>query len=287
MLAAGLLQVAHPADAQNVACAPPDSAEAVYFRASDQRVKPCMFDIAARVVRLWDIHGSPIAMVQFAVTLRDDTLAHTQYLSSPTTPRMTFRQMGARPEVRDTTWRQGLDRPENARSGILAEGFVAAPLVPWLTSWTVRANTARWIRTSGSAPIGLQPLPQGPIVVSDLALAGDETPDIWDVGDDQVRLSRSNVFNRKAPIHLSYQVKSDSSHNDIKTWVTLTDVSDHGSGTRLLQLNFPGRLIAGVTFVERDINMSKQKSGTYQLEVQVGSTRGGGASVRVTTFTIR
>ena len=285
MLAACPLPIAAAARAQNVTCAPPDSAELVAIQRGP--VQPCMFDVAARLLRFWDVRGAPMAIVQFSLQLRDEMAARTAYDNGSTTPRLTFRQLGAGHDVRDTTWRQGLDRPGPGNSGVAAVGFVAVPLAPWCTSWSVRASTVPWIRTSGGPAVPQQPLPSGSIVVSDLALAGAETPDLWEVGEGEVRLSRSNIFDRKAPIHLTYQVKSDSTWSDVRTWITLTDVSDASAGKRLPQFNFLGALHAGVSLAERDLDMSQQKPGKYQLELQVGSMHGGGTSVRMTPFTLK
>ena len=143
------------------------------------------------------------------------------------------------------------------------------PLVAELTSWSLTETSNQWTRISAGVCAVQQPLPSGSIVVSDLALAGDEIPDIWEVGEEQVRLSRTNVFARKHPVHPTYQVKSDSNRSEIRTSITITDIGDRGPGKQVSQLAFTGRLASGITLLERDIGVSNLKSGMYQLGLPV------------------
>jgi hypothetical protein len=286
MLGVLLLPIPHAVSGQRSGCAVPERAAPRSVRGP--ALEAAIFNINSRLFRFWRNDGSQVAIVQFALIKRDepylDADVHTR---GPLTTQMTFRQTGAGEQVHDTAWRQGFNRSSGEDGNIFANGYVAVPLVPGLTSWSLTETSNQWTRISGGACAVQQPLPSGSIVVSDLALAGEKIPDIWDAGEEPVRFSRSSIFERKHPIHLTYQVKSDSNRSEIRTSITLTDIGDHGLGKQISQLAFTGRLASGITLVERDIGLSKLKSGIYQLELQVSSLRGGGRSVRMTTFTVK
>jgi hypothetical protein len=239
-------------------------------------------DLNTRLLRFWDSAGAPIGVVQYVLKLHDAITADGPVVAVA----MGLRLSGAAPPTTDSSWTQATGPSAEHPGDRFATGLAVVLLTSGRTSWYLTLGRVDSVNRQKGAVAVAEPLPRGSIVVSDLALAGDEAADSWRFGEEPVRLSRSSIFDRKLPVHIAFQVKSDSSHSDVRTWITLTNVSDPAAGKRVLQLNFPGRLDAGINLSERDLDMSKQKPGRYQLELQVGSMHGG-ASVRMTTFTLR
>jgi hypothetical protein len=245
---------------------------------------PGAFRIITSLLRFWNVNGAPIAIVQYALVARKavDTVSEPSIAAT-----IVLRQIGAAHEVADTSWRQEIDRTAIRPADRVTAGYVVVPLRPWLIEWSL---TARYPGTTdpgdGETRVG-QPLPAGSIVVSDLALGAPPSANVWQFGAQRVLLELSDVFARKVPVHLFYQTRSEASHDDVRTYITCTDISDAKMGKRVLQVSFDGRLDPGINVSERELDMSHMKSGRYQVELQVGDQHGGGASVRMTTFTVK
>jgi hypothetical protein len=240
-------------------------------------------DLDTRLLRFWDSSGAPIGVIQYVLMLHDVITAD----GPVPTVAMGLRLTGAAPQATDSSWTQATGPSAEHSGDRFATGLAIVPLGAGTMSWYLTLGRVGSDTQQQGAVSHQEPLQNGSIVVSDLALAGDDSSDSWEFRGQPVRLGRADLFDRKHPIHVSYQVKSDSSRDGVRTWITLTNVSDPTRGTRLPQESFLGTLHAGITFDEREIDLSKQKPGRYQLELQVGSIHGGGTSVRMATFTLK
>jgi hypothetical protein len=238
----------------------------------------------ARLLRFWDVQGEPIAVVQFAL-ITQNKRATTG--ASGATVTFVLRQLGARQEVRDTTWQQATDQEIGNSSAQSMAGVVIVPLAPWLTSWSLVAGQTAWGTEISDNPVAQQPLERGPIVVSDLALGVSGSPGVALSGGHRALLALSGRFTRKDSVRLFYQVRATASHDDVRTWLTVTSVANAKRGKRVMQLSLPGRLTTGVNAIERILDFSKQKPGKYLLELQVGDLDGGGTSVRTAEFVVK
>lgn len=272
----GLAQLAPMARGQAVPITSPARPDAINARD--------LFTIDSHLLRFWNSDGAPVAIVQYRL-ISPKRLDATH--GPVVTATVALRQNGNAEQVHDTIWGQGLDRSADRPEDRFAAGFVVVPLAPWITSWSLDAGPSWSTTRQNGGVFPLQPLPSGSVVVSDLALGVPESADIWEFGGQGVLLGRWGAFNRKVPVHVSYQVLSEAAHDDVRTYITCTDITDPKVGKRVMQLSFDGRLDAGVNIAERIVDVSHLKAGRYQLEIQVGDLHGGGTSVRLATLVVR
>lgn len=197
-----------------------------------------------------------------------------------------FRQLGANGESRDTSWTKALE-PTGKKERMGASGTVALPFAHWLTSWRLVAGERLSEAAREGRPQPVQRLPEGGIVVSDLALGLAGSPIAWQFGNERAMMNVTDEFARSDSIFVFYQVLSRVEHRETRTWLTVTNITDPQLGVRVLQLNFPGRLDAGINVAERVLDISRQKRGRYLIELQVGDMRGGGSSVRSIEYEVR
>lgn len=246
--------------------------------------RPDVFAVSAHLWRFWDSTGAPIAVVQYAV------LTHTppHAVAAPVTAvTLTFQQFGAGHQMRDSSWTQRFDHRADRPTDRFGSGVMTVPLGPRIASWRLAANDSGPPPDGAGDVFAVQPLPTGSIVVSDLAFGVPGHADIWQSGGEPALLGESGVFDRAVPIHVFYQVRSDAQRDEAVTWLTCTDITDPRVGRRVMQANFATPLRRGINAVERLLDMSRMKPGRYQVELQAGDPHGGGASVRMATFTLR
>lgn len=246
--------------------------------------------LQSRLLRFWAPDGHPIALAQFALFVREPFTSDAHYMSGGSrwaVARMNLRQSAPGRPARDTTWNQGVNGTPSQPGDLFAAGFVSVPLMPGMTSWSLAATFNPSVASSGGECVPLEPLPTGSIVVSDLAFGLARSDLAWQFSGQTVLLSATGEFARNEPIHVTYQVRSDTRHDGGRTTITLTNVSDPKKGERLMQVRFDGVIGEGVNVVERELDVSHLKSGKYLVELEVADKHGGGSFWQSGMFTLK
>ncbi len=237
-----------------------------------------------RSLRFWDVRGAPISVLVYSLVTRD----RPDLYNGPTlTATFTLRHWSAGPDARDTAWQQGFNRSGGRTRDHMSTGLVTMPLAAGLTSWSLRGVSSWSGAPSVDSVHALQSFAPDPITVSDLALGVARTSETWAYPEHAALIDLMNVFARTDSVQLFFQVRSDSYHENVRTWITVTNETDPGNGQRVVQLNYPIRLGAGVTAFDHTLGIAKQIPGKYVVELQVGDLNGGGTSVRRGEFVIR
>ena len=237
-----------------------------------------------RLLRFWDLNGSPIAVVEYALSSHDRPDRSKNDVPTAT---FTLRHAVDGLVARDTVWQQGFNQSRTNARDHLATGIVTFPLSPGLTSWSLTGGPSWSLSTVAASTHAEASLASDPIVVSDLAFGVPRISETWASGAQPALLDLMNVFARKDSVRLFFQVRSDAYHQNVRTWITVTNQTDPRIGRRVVQLNYPMRLEPGVNAYEHILGIAKQTPGKYVVEVQVGDLNGGGTSVQRGEFVIR
>jgi hypothetical protein len=243
---------------------------------------PLATDQYARRFRLWDSTGRPIAVVPYRFARQSPDRQQATMVT------VQLRQWSAdQSESRDTSWTEDVRQPFGSNATAIS-GFVVSARTEALANWSW---SVRMAQIGGRTMIRMDdhqtPRDDGQITLSDLVL-GESTNSIeWRHGSDTTLLALSNQFDRRAAIHVFYQVRSTMVRDSAVITLTFTNVTDPHHGKFVLRFASTARLVAGVSNRTEVVDLSRVQAGKYRLELQVGDPANGGASVRPAEFELR
>jgi hypothetical protein len=224
--------------------------------------------------RLWSpTTQAPIALVAYSVPRSDIDLAARD---QPTVVHVDL-------DLRQWDWASGGWSDTTAQHQRLVPGpvgktsyfsgaFVTTP-TPGPNSWSlVVTQYGRYGRTSVD---GTVPLATGPLVLSDLVAGVRSQGLTWTLGRDTVVLAPLGTVSPHEPMTLFYQIRNMGPARTLISSVVLRHIS-HGriEPNPVITIHFRTDVGAGLTSVERDLDLSRIRSDDYHLTVQLLGTHG-------------
>src|SRR5690606_9475075 len=137
------------------------------------------------------------------------------------------------------------------------------------TSWSLlaRQGSDRGGRVFSS---NLPPLGDAPLILSDLVIGSAPQGVAW---NGSVPLAPLGGVDRKQPVSLYFQIRSDTPHRSATTAITVYRI-DRNREEAAIALSFEGEVAAGLTEIRRDLGLDRLDKGDYRLEVRVTTAEG-------------
>ena len=245
--------------------------------------------LVARRVRLWGAAGAGIAIIPYRFTLNTTRRANRDSGQAvPMSAGFVLRQADSGGgSTSDSTWIQPLRPSAGTRGALEVEGFVVIPAAANQTSWQLTATTDPDGAHAEVLQSAQAPHPGSTILLSDFLLGSASNGLTWCRGGATIRIAVSDTFPRRDVMHVYYQLQSNAAYADVRTTLTVSNVTNPQSTTGRLQIFFDGRLAAGLSDADRELELSRLRPGRYLLELQVAEPHGGGATVWSTYFVVK
>jgi hypothetical protein len=232
-------------------------------------------DMVAQLHRLWDpATGAPIAVVSYALRLTDLSM-HESDVGRTALVDIALRQYNPVAGVwSDTALYRHLKLPSKASKNTHVTGYLVVASSPDVTAWSMTA-TQPDDRSGRAFEEERPPLATGPLVMSDLVLGAHAQDLVWKGPTSNVTLAPLGAMNRKQPVQLYFQVKSEVARAGVKTVLVLYRVeAGPRNNTPAFQLGFTGSIHEGMNEVEKELDVSRLDGGSYRLEVQLTDAAG-------------
>ncbi|HEY4099956.1 MAG TPA: hypothetical protein VGM20_03670 [Gemmatimonadales bacterium] len=232
-------------------------------------------DMRARLHRLWDPgNGSSIALVTYALDAKD--VAIQPNAPTPTASvEMALRTWNPTVDSwTDTAFTRRWNVPDSNIHNPELDGFLVVHSTPGVTSWSLVA--AQGTSRRGRAWDVMTPgLAAGPLAISDLVIGtGGETM-TWQLRGEPIPLAPDGAVDRKVPMSLYFQIRSDAPRPDLRATVALYRVGGSSRDTLpALQVGFAQQLRAGIDEIAPQIDLSQLDRGDYRIEVLLGDADG-------------
>ena len=224
--------------------------------------------------RLWDpLTGTPLAMVTYAVPTSELSVQSANGRRT-TVIDLELRQWDAGTERwRDTSFARHFEIPDTSVKRPNLVGFFTVPSSPGVSAWSLVATQpdqrrGRVYDVSGGG------LGAGPVALSDLVLGVEEQGITWSFHNVAIPLAPVQVLDRKNPISLYYQIKSDAVRGDLRTTVSLFGGKGTSPDSAALQVSFEQAVQRGVNEIAPTIDVSHLNTGHYFLEVRITDAAG-------------
>ena len=233
-------------------------------------------EVIARLHRLWDVvSGSPIAMVTYAVKASDLSTQKGPNGAKSTLVDFDLRRWDAISNGwLDTSFARRLTLPDLNSKQLHLTGFVVTSSLPNVTSWSLVATQPDKRRGRMWDDV-TPPLGRGPVVISDLVLGQEGQGVVWNNHNTEITLAPLNAVDRKHPVSLYYQVRSDHAAPVSHATVALYRVENNAATeTPALQVGFDQGLRRGINEFAPSVDVSRLEHGSYLLEVQLADERG-------------
>ncbi|HEY4320700.1 MAG TPA: hypothetical protein VGM77_05910 [Gemmatimonadales bacterium] len=239
--------------------------------------------VIGNLARLWDpATGEPIGIFTVAVADDDDAPAS----SVPKDVTMSLRQW----DWSAALWRDSTVRPQLGTTGtkdhrelvaaLLAEPVMAAGA--WSIVVSYQGNVGRVSAEGGP------PLSRDPFALSDVIVGAKSQRLATQVGQDTITLTPLNTLAPAEPVTLFYQVRSPSRQNALRSVVTFRRITaGRVAPEPVLTLAAPVSVAAGLTGVERGLDLSRFGRGDYQVEVRMIASDGTALASRTTNLLVR
>ena len=246
-------------------------------------------EVIARLHRLWEVNsGSPFAMVTYAIKAGD--LATQKGSNGSKSALIDFnlrRWDGVSGALLDTVFARRVTLPDSTSKQSHLTGFVVTSATATLTSWSMVATQPdkRRGRTWDEAT---PPLDRGSLAISDLVLGQEGQGLTWNYHNIALLLAPLNAVDRKHPVSLYYQVRSDRALAVSHATVALYPVQN-GAVTAeqpALQVGFDQALRAGINEFAPVLDVSRLAHGSYLLEVQLADDHGTVVTCRAVTLNV-
>jgi hypothetical protein len=232
-------------------------------------------DMKARLHRLWDpVNGSSIALVTYALGAKD--VAIQPNVPTPTASvDLSLRTWNpAVDSWTDTAFTRRWNVPDSNIHNPELDGFLVVHSTPGVTSWSLIAaqGTSRRGRAWDVTTPGLA---SGALAISDLVIGtGGETM-TWQLRGEPIPLAPDGAVDRKVPMSLYFQIRSDAQRSDLRATVALYRVGGSSRDTLpALQVGFAQQLRAGINEIAPQIDLSQLDRGDYRIEVLLGDAGG-------------
>ena len=236
-------------------------------------------ETVAQLHRLWDVAtGSPVAVVTYALKVGDLVADGNQgHLASID---FDIRQHDPDTDETKTSFTRRLVLPDMASKESHLTGFAVVPSSSDVTAWSL-VTAQSGDRRGRAFEDGRPPLGSANLAISDLVLGAESQGVRWDHDGRSVILAPLGVMELQDAVHLYYQVKSTLGHVGARMTIALTrtDQGPKALKTPALQITFTTDLRAGLSEVERQLDVTHLAGGSYRLDVVV-SDRSGTAPVR-------
>ena len=236
-------------------------------------------ETVAQLHRLWDVAtGSPVALVTYALKVGDLAVDGNQ--GQLASIGFDIRQHDPNADDTETSFTRRLVLPDSASKKSHLTGFAVVPSSPDVTAWSL-VTTQSTDRRGRAFEDGRPPLGSAHLAISDLVLGAKSQDVRWDRDGQAVVLAPLGAMELKDAVHLYYQVKSDIPRAGTKTTIALTrtDQGPKALQNPAMQITFSADLRAGVSEVERQLDVTRLGGGSYRLDVVV-AVRSGTVSVR-------
>jgi hypothetical protein len=173
---------------------------------------------------------------------------------------------------RDTSMAKHFTLPDTNLKRPNIVGFTIVGSSPGVAAWSLVATQPDQ-RRGRSFDVSTPGLSPGAIALSDLVVGSEAQGLTWNFHNAEIPLAPTGSVDRRTPISLYYQVKSDQARADLKITVALyrTDVSAREAA---LQVSFDQAVQRGINELAPTIDVSRLEKGGYRLEVRVADATG-------------
>jgi hypothetical protein len=231
--------------------------------------------VVSRLHRLWDpITSAPIALVTYALPIKDLSIQKSDG-ERTTAVHLELRQWEpAADQWRDTAFTRRFTVPDTNLKPPNLVGFVTATSAPGVTAWSFVATQSDQ-RRGRAYDVTTAPLSNGPLVLSDLVLGAESQGVVWNFHNVEIPLAPTTVLDRKVPVSLYYQIKSDVARADLRTTAALYRVVDGvARDSAALQMTYDQAVHEGINEVAPTLDVSRLDKGSYALEVRLTDAEG-------------
>ncbi len=231
--------------------------------------------VVSRLHRLWDpVTSAPIALVTYALPIKDLSIQKNGD-ERTTAVRLELRQWEpAADQWRDTAFMRRFVVPDTSLKRPNLVGFVTTASAPGVTAWSLVATQSDQ-RRGRAYDVTTAALSSGPLVLSDLVLGAESQGVVWNFHNVAIPLAPTTVLDRKHPVALYYQIKSDAARADLRTTAALYRVEDGvARDSAALQVTYDQAVHEGINEVAPTLDLSRLEKGSYVLEVRLTDAEG-------------
>ena len=174
----------------------------------------------------------------------------------------------------DTIFSRHLTLPDSTSKKVHVTGFIVTGSSPSVTSWSLVA-TQPDKRRGRMWDVATPPVDRGAVALSDLVLGQEGQGLTWNYHNTAIPLAPLNAVDRKHPVSLYYQIRSDQPRAAAHITVALYHVENGvARDSAALRVGFEQALRTGITEVAPSLDVSRLDHGSYLLEVQLTDDRG-------------
>ena len=231
--------------------------------------------VISRLHRLWDpVTTAPIALVTYALPIKDLSIQKNGD-ERTTAVHLELRQWEpAADQWRDTAFTRRFTVPDTNLKRPNLVGFVTAASAPGVTAWSFVATQSDQ-RRGRAYDVTTSALSAGPLVLSDLVLGAESQGVVWNFHNVEIPLAPTTVLDRKLPVSLYYQIRSDVARADLRTTAALYKVDDGvARDSAALQVTYEQAVHEGINEVAPQLDVSRLDKGSYALEVRLTDAGG-------------
>jgi hypothetical protein len=182
----------------------------------------------------------------------------------------------------DTTFDGSFQSGSHPARPDIVHGALAFPASGGVTFWDLTASQSQ---NRFGVVAGDDRAPLGPpsFSISDVVVGAPHQGLLTVINGDTVALMPMGAAAPNDPLQLFFQVRSDQARPQVTTTLAVFATSKHVISARpALQLSYSGALRAGLTAVQRGLDVSRFHPGTYQLNVMISVPGGATASQHAT-----
>jgi hypothetical protein len=225
--------------------------------------------------RLWDpISSAPIALVTYALPI-NGLAVQVDAGTRTAVVHLEVRQWDSGADHwTDTAMVRRFTLPDTSLKRPNLVGFLTTASTPGVNAWSVVASQSD-DRRGRAYDVSTPGLSSGPLALSDLVLGAEAQGVTWNLHNVAIPLAPTGAVDRKAPVSLYYQIRSDVARADLRTTVAVYRVEDGvAKDSAALQVAYDQTVQRGINEVAPTLDVSRLDKGSYRLEVRLTDTRG-------------
>jgi hypothetical protein len=228
-------------------------------------------NVTSRLHRLWDpLSGEPFGLLTYALPVKDLSVQQNGGQRTALVDLELREWDPAADQWRDTTFTRRFELPDTSVRRPNLVGFVIVPTSPSVASWGLVATQPDH-RRGRAYDVSTPGLPDGPVQLSDLVIGAEAQGVTWNLHNVAIPLAPVNAVDRSKPVALYYQIRSETTHADLKGTVVLYK---QGGSEPALEVTFEQAVRAGINEVAPTLDVSRLDKGSYRLEVRIIDPRG-------------
>ncbi|MEO5799696.1 MAG: hypothetical protein ABIZ70_10225 [Gemmatimonadales bacterium] len=243
--------------------------------------------VLASLYRVWDgVTGTPLTILPWAIPIKEldvQTIGSDEVVQFA----LELRSVGGAADSLPVVEQQKRLRLPTRRAGdAKVTGVLSGPATHNMASWAIaiQQGTDRNGRTGRQR---LEPMGGGALVLSDVILGASSQGQSWtSTAGTVVPLAPLGAFSRKEAVSLYVQLRATERIPDASATLAIYQL-DRDDSTPALQVRFTSPVASGISELQREVDVSRLKAGSYRMEIVVTERRNGLTASRSAPLLIR